>query len=329
MATFLVTGGAGYIGSHLCKLLARRGDLPVTYDNLSRGHRRAVKWGPLEQGDLGDGDRLRAVLRHWRPDGVFHFAASAYVGESIADPALYYRNNVAGTLSLLEAMRDAGVGRIVFSSTCATYGIPTVQPIREDTPQQPINPYGASKLMIERMLRDFAAAYGLRALIVRYFNAAGADPEGETGEDHDPEPHLIPLAILSALGRGPELRILGTDYDTPDGSAVRDYVHVWDLATAHVSAMERLAGNRPDDGAGVEAFNLGTGRGSSVLEVVAAVERVVGRPVPVLRSPRRPGDPPVLVADAGRAHRVLGWSPSLSDLDTIIGSAWRWHARNG
>lgn len=321
MATFLVTGGAGYIGSHVCKLLARRGHVPVSYDDLSRGHAEAVKWGPLERGGLEDGDRLRAVLDRWRPDGVLHFAAFAYVGESVGDPGLYYRNNVAGTLSLLEAMRDRKVGRLVFSSTCATYGVPDRLPIRETDPQRPINPYGASKLMIERMLADFAAAHGLRALIVRYFNAAGADPDGEIGECHDPEPHLIPQAILAGLGRVPALKVFGSDYGTLDGSAVRDYVHVADLATAHLAAMERLAGAE-----GVEACNLGTGTGTSVLEVVAAVERVGGRPVPLVLHPRRAGDPPSLIADARRAGDLLGWHPVLSDIDTIVASAWRWHS---
>lgn len=322
MATFLVTGGAGYIGSHVCKLLAQRGHVPVSYDDLSRGHVEAVKWGALERGGLEDGNRLRAVLERWRPDGVLHFAAFAYVGESVQDPGLYYRNNVAGTLSLLEAMRDTGVQRLVFSSTCATYGIPDRLPIRESDPQRPINPYGASKLMIERILTDFAVAHGLRALIVRYFNAAGADPDGEIGECHDPEPHLIPQAILAALGRVPALKVFGTDYATPDGSAIRDYVHVSDLAVAHLAAMERLA-----EAEGVEACNLGTGTGTSVLEVVAAVERIGGRSVPLALHPRRIGDPPSLIADANRAGDLLGWRPVRSDIDTIIASAWRWHTR--
>ncbi len=322
MATFLVTGGAGYVGSHVCKTLARQGHTPVTYDNLSRGHRWAVRWGPLEEGDLHDRARLDAVLDRWKPDGVLHFAAFAYVAESIADPALYYRNNVVGTLTLLDAMRAAGVGRLVFSSTCATYGISPKQPIEECDPQTPINPYGASKLMIERILRDHGVGYGLNAVILRYFNAAGADPDLETGECHDPEPHVIPQAIYAAQGRVPAFRVLGTNYDTPDGSAVRDYVHVCDLADAHTAAMDHLSRHQ-----GVEAFNLGTGVGTSVLDLVRAVERVSGRTVPVELHPRRPGDPPRLVADSSRAGQILGWRPQRSDLDTLIGSAWRWHNR--
>jgi UDP-arabinose 4-epimerase len=323
MATFLVTGGAGYVGSHVCKALAGQGHTPVVYDNLSRGHRRAVKWGPLEEGCLHDRPRLDAVLRRWKPDVVLHFAAFAYVAESIADPALYYRNNVVGTLDLLDAMRAAGVGRLVFSSTCATYGVASARAIREDDPQNPINPYGATKLMIERILRDQGAAYGLNAIILRYFNAAGADPDLEIGEDHDPEPHAIPLAIYAAMGRTPAFRVLGTDYDTPDGSAVRDYVHVCDLAAAHLAAAARLLGGA----AGVEAFNLGVGAGVSVLELVRAVERVSGRPLPVEPGPRRPGDPPRLVADSARAAAVLDWRPTQSGIDNLIGSAWRWHNR--
>lgn len=325
MATVLVTGGAGYVGSHACKALARHGHLPVTYDNLSRGHASAVKWGPLEVGDLDDRTRLEEVLQRWRPDGVLHFAAFAYVHESMTDPGLYYRNNVGGTLSLLEAMRTASVGRMVFSSTCATFGIPSVSLIGEDEPQIPINPYGASKLMVERILRDHAAAYGLSTVILRYFNAAGADPDGEIGEDHDPEPHAIPLAIAAAQGRGPAFRVLGTDYGTPDGSAVRDYVHVCDLATAHLAALERLTVAGAANG--IKAFNLGTGVGTSVLELLAAVERAGGRPIPIERHDRRPGDPPRLVADPGKARAALGWTPVMSNIDTIIGTAWRWHDR--
>jgi len=329
MATVLVTGGAGYVGSHVCKVLARHGHLPVTYDNLSRGHAAAVKWGPLETGDLADRARLDMVFQRWRPVGVLHFAAFAYVQESMADPGMYYRNNVGGTLSLLEAMRNAGVGRLVFSSTCATYGVPTVPLIGEDEPQAPINPYGASKLMVERILRDHAAAYGLNAIMVRYFNAAGADPEGEIGEDHDPEPHAVPLAIAAAQGRSSGFRILGTDYDTPDGSAVRDYVHVWDLAAAHAAALNRLMLLARDSAPGqAEAFNLGTGVGTSVLELLASVERVSGRTISVERHARRPGDPPRLVADPTRAREVLGWTPVLSDIDSIIRTAWRWHDRS-
>lgn len=324
MATILVTGGAGYVGSHACKALARHGHLPVTYDNLSRGHAKAVRWGPLEIGDLADRNRLEETLKRWQPEGVMHFAAFAYVHESMSDPGLYYRNNVAGTLTLLEAMRAAQVNRLVFSSTCATFGSPSVTLIGEETPQNPINPYGASKLMVERILRDHAAAHGLQAVALRYFNAAGADPEGEIGEDHDPEPHVIPLAIAAGQGRGPAFRILGTDYDTPDGSAIRDYIHVCDLAAAHVAAMDRLRANGRE---AFEAFNLGTGTGTSVLELLAAVERMAGRKIPAERHPRRPGDPPRLVADPARAMEVFGWTPEMSGIDSIIATAWRWHER--
>ena len=303
------------MGSHACKLLARCGHRPVVYDNLSRGHREAVKWGPLEEGDLADGERLRAAMRRWRPDGVLHFAAVAYVGESFGEPALYYRTNVAGSLSLVEAMLAEGIDRLVVSSSCATYGLPVRPAIREDDPQNPINPYGMTKLMVERMLRDMAPATGLRVVLVRYFNAAGADCEGEIGETHDPEPHAAPRAIMAALGEIPEFQILGTDYDTPDGTAVRDYVHVDDLAEAHLAAMGRLA----EAPCGVESFNLGSGRGTSV--------RVGGRPVPVVLGPRRIGDPPSLVADIGHAATVLGWRPRLSSIDDIVRTAWAWHTR--
>jgi UDP-arabinose 4-epimerase len=303
-------------------MLARHGHLPVTYDNFSRGNTWPVKWGPLESGDLNDRERLSAVLERWRPAAVLHFAAFAYVAESMADPAMYYRNNVLGTLSLLEAMRAAGVMRIVFSSSCATYGIAQQQPIGEDAPQNPINPYGASKLMVERMLQDYTAAYGLRTIILRYFNAAGADPEAEIGESHAPEPHVVPRAILAAYGRLPAFSVLGTDYPTPDGSAIRDYIHVWDLASAHAHAARRL-----ESGVGAEAFNLGTGAGVSVLELLRAVEQVTGQAVPVEYLPRRPGDPPRLVAGCGRAHEQLGWRPTLSDLGSIVRTAAAWHAR--
>jgi UDP-arabinose 4-epimerase len=318
--TVLVTGGAGYIGSHACKALARAGYTPVACDNLVYGHAWAVRWGPLEHGDISERAWLDELITRYRPAAVMHFAAYAYVGESVQDPGKYYRNNVAGTLTLLEAMRDHGIGHLIFSSTCATYGIPARVPIGEETPQVPINPYGASKLMIERMLTDFEVAHGLRSICLRYFNAAGADSAGEIGEDHDPETHLIPLAIRGAQGGGPPLSIFGTDYDTPDGTAIRDYVHVTDLAEAHVLALADLLG-----GGASGMLNLGTGRGYSVLEVVHAIEAVGGRPVPLRESPRRAGDPPVLVADAHRAMQRLKWQPRYSDLSTIIETAWRWH----
>jgi UDP-glucose-4-epimerase GalE len=322
MSTILVTGGAGYVGSHACKALAAAGHTPVVYDNLSRGHREFARWGPLEVGDIGDAARLDAVFARHRVDAVMHFAALAYVGESVSEPALYYRNNVGGTLELLEAMRRAGVRRLVFSSTCATYGVPERMPITEDLPQQPINPYGMSKLVVERMLRDYDAAYGLRSVSLRYFNAAGCDPDGEVGEDHDPETHLIPRVLMAADGALPHVEIFGTDYPTPDGTCLRDYVHVADLAEGHVQALGYL-----ERGGATTAINLGTGRAFSVREVIAAAERVTGRRVPVREAARRAGDPPVLVADAARARAVLGFAPRFTEIEPIAATAWRWHER--
>jgi UDP-arabinose 4-epimerase len=318
----LVTGGAGYIGSHVCKVLARAGFEPIVYDNLLRGHRAAVRWGTLEVGDMTNEDRLHEVFERHRPTSVMHFAALTYVGESVSDPALYYRNNVVGTLALLSAMRRFGVGTLVFSSTCATYGNPVRLPLTEDHPREPINPYGASKLTVERILADYSMAYGLRSTVLRYFNAAGADPDGEIGEDHDPETHAVPLAIMAAAGKGPPFRIFGTDYPTPDGSAIRDYIHVLDLAEAHLSALMYLL-----NGGAAGVFNLGTGTGTSVLELIASVERAGSRQVPVVHAPRRPGDPPVLVADAQRAVATLGWQPRYRDIDEIVATAWSWHCK--
>ncbi|HWB50202.1 MAG TPA: UDP-glucose 4-epimerase GalE [Stellaceae bacterium] len=320
--SILVTGGAGYIGSHACKALAQAGYIPVTYDNLSRGHRQAVRWGPLVEGDVGDRTAVVAALTAHGVSAVMHFAAFAYVGESGTDPALYYRNNVVGTLTLLDAMRDAGVERIVFSSTCATYGLPESMPIAETTPQRPVNSYGETKLTIERALHWYGQAYGLRSVALRYFNAAGCDRGREIGEEHDPETHLIPLVLRAALGSGPPVSILGTDYPTPDGTAVRDYVHVEDLAGAHVLALEYLA-----KGGASTALNLATGHGYSVREIIAAVSRAVGHEVPQREAPRRPGDPPALVADPSLARSVLGWRTQCSDLDAIIGSALAWERR--
>jgi UDP-arabinose 4-epimerase len=316
----LVTGGAGYIGSHACKALARAGYRPVVFDNLSRGQRRAVRWGPLVEGDLAERDRLAAALREHRVSAVMHFAAYAYVGESVADPAMYYRNNLGGTLSLIEAMRESGVDKIVFSSTCATYGTPDSVPIRESAPQLPVNPYGETKLAIERALRWYGEAYGLRSASLRYFNAAGADPEGEIGECHDPETHLVPLVLQTALGQRERIEVYGTDYPTPDGTAIRDYVHVQDLAEAHLRALEHLGA-----GGGSVALNLGTGSGHSVRQVIAAAEAVSGRRILWRDSPRRPGDAPALVADPSLAAEILGWRPRLSDLETIVRTALAWH----
>lgn len=318
----LVTGGAGYIGSQVSKALRERGFIPVAYDNLSRGNVWAVRWGPLEQGDIGDAARLKAVMEKYRPIALMHFAAYCYVGESVAEPLLYYRNNVQGSLTLLDTARQCGLGKFVLSSTCATYGDPQTLPIAESHPQNPTSPYGASKLMVERMLRDCEAAHGLSWASLRYFNAAGADPDGEIGEAHDPETRLIPLAIQAAMAENEPLTVFGTDYPTPDGTAIRDYIHVADLANAHILALQHLL-------AGGEslAVNLGTGEGHSVLDVIAAVERVSTRRVAVGYGPRRPGDPPCMVADATQARERLGWRPYYPKLETIIETAWRWHAR--
>ncbi|MES2937400.1 MAG: UDP-glucose 4-epimerase GalE [Pseudomonadota bacterium] len=323
MKTVLVTGGAGYVGSHACKALAAAGFVPVAFDNLSRGHREAVRWGPLVQGDILDRPALDAALRQFAPLAVLHFAAFAYVGESVSEPGKYYRNNVTGSLTLLEAMRHAGVHQLVFSSSCATYGVPRAPLMAEDHPQEPINPYGASKLMTERMLRDYDAAYGLRAICLRYFNAAGADPAGETGEEHDPEPHLIPQVLAAAAGHQPAITIFGDQHGTPDGTCVRDYVHVSDLAEAHVLALRAL-----QEGCASTAFNLGNGSGFSVREVVDTARAVTGRPIAMRVGAPRPGDPPSLVADAARARAQLGWQPRIPRLADIIDTAWRWHQRD-
>jgi UDP-arabinose 4-epimerase len=319
MTNVLVTGGAGYIGAHACKALAAAGYRPVVFDNLVYGHREAVKWGPLIEGDLADRAAVEAAIAAHDIAAVMHFAAYAYVGESIEEPAKYYRNNLFGTLNLLEAMRAAGLDKLVFSSTCATYGVPETMPIREDTEQRPINPYGHSKLMCEQIIRDFAAAYGLRCVMPRYFNACGADPDGEIGEDHEPEPHLIPLALRAADG-GTPLTVFGEDYPTPDGTCIRDYIHVTDLAEAHVAALDYLVA-----GGETLAVNLGTGRGISVRELLGAVEQVTGQAVRHSVGPRRPGDPAVLVADPALAAATLDWKARKSDIATIVETAWAWH----
>lgn len=320
--TVLVTGGAGYVGAHACKALAAAGYQPVVYDNLVHGHELAVRWGPLERGELSDRARLDEVFDRHCPEAVMHFAAFTAVGESVSDPGKYYRNNVAGSLALIEATAAHGVDRLVFSSTAAIYGLPDRIPITEDAPNNPINPYGRSKLMIEQILFDFEAAHGLKSAIMRYFNAAGASPDGEIGECHDPETHLIPLALDAVAGKGPELTVFGTDYPTPDGTCVRDYIHVSDLADAHVQALDRLAASGT-----TRAYNLGTGSGVSVREILNAVEKVTGKAVPHRLGPRRPGDPPVLVSDPSRARAELGWEAGKSDIETIIATAWAWHKR--
>jgi UDP-glucose-4-epimerase GalE len=318
----LVTGGAGYIGSHTAKALAKAGHEPHVLDNLSSGHRWAAKWGPLLEWDLADTEMLPQFLENERVEAVLHFAACLLVGESIQEPRKYFWNNVVNTLHLLDAMLEAGVKQIVFSSSAAVYGNPQEVPIPEDHPKEPVNPYGETKLAMERALKWYGNAYGLKWVALRYFNAAGADPDGELGECHDPEAHLIPLTIQAALGQRPLVEIYGTDYPTPDGTAIRDYIHVTDLADAHVRALDYLA-----DGGESRALNLGTGQGNSVREVINSVGRISPRPVPFREGPRREGDPPVLVADASHAGKILGWKPQHSRLDAIIQSAWNWHSK--
>lgn len=317
----LVAGGAGYIGSHTAKVLARVGHEPVVLDNLRNGYDWAVRWGPLEQMDLADRSALRGIFQKYRFDAVIHFAALIEAGESMRDPAKYFRNNVANTLNLLDGMREAGVNAIVFSSTAAVYGNPQQVPIREDHPRQPVNAYGESKLMVERLLEWYGAAYGLAWTALRYFNASGADPDGELGEVHHPETHLIPRAIGAAYGDLSELQLFGRDYETPDGTAVRDYIHVTDLAEAHLRALEKLLATKSGG-----AFNLGTGRGHSVREVIATVERVSQKRVPLKEAPRRPGDPAILVADPTRANREFEWTARYSSLEHIVETAYRWYA---
>jgi UDP-arabinose 4-epimerase len=314
----LVTGGAGYIGSHACKALAAAGFEPVTYDNLSRGNRWAVKWGPLEAGDIGDQARLRAVLDQLQPAAVIHFAAFAYVGESVDNPNLYYQNNVCGSATLLRTVTEYKPIPVVFSSTCATYGVPDQVPIPEGHPQRPINPYGFTKLVVERILADLDQAYGLRSVSLRYFNAAGCDPDGDIGEAHSPETHLIPL-VLAAARDGTAVTVFGDDYDTKDGTCVRDYIHVADLADAHVRALKYLL-----SGGKTCALNLANAHGYSVMDVIQTAERVCGKPIKIKMAPRRAGDPPVLIGSSDRAREALGWKPVRSALEVQIADAWNW-----
>jgi UDP-glucose-4-epimerase GalE len=318
----LVTGGAGYVGSHACKALKAAGFVPVTYDNLCRGHRELVQFGPLEEGDIRDAARLDDVLARHRPTAIMHFAAFAYVGESVSEPWLYYDNNFVGALTLIEAARKSGIDNFIFSSSCATYGTPERQPISEDADQSPINAYGRSKLMVEFALRDYGKACGLRSVSLRYFNACGADPAGDIGEWHDPEPHLIPRVLMAAAGEIDAIDVFGTDYPTPDGTAVRDYIHVGDLADAHVAALRYL-----QNGGGATALNLGTGRGHSVRDVIESAKRATGRAIPVRYGPRRDGDPPVLLADVSLSKSTLGFEAKWMDMETIIASAWKWYRR--
>jgi UDP-glucose 4-epimerase len=321
MDRILVTGGAGYIGSHCCQALARAGFEPVAFDNLSTGHTELVRFGPLIEGDIRDGQALAAAFDQVRPAAVIHFAALSLVGESAVNPGRYYDVNIGGTLQLLEAMRSHGVGQLVFSSTCALYGEVARVPIDESASLQPVSPYGMTKRACEGMMDDFGQAYGLRSVRLRYFNAAGADPEAAIGEWHEPETHLIPLVLDAALGRRANIRVFGSDYPTADGTAVRDYIHVVDLAEAHVAALRHLL-----HGGASEVLNLGTGTGASVAEVIQSVEAVTGRRVPVEQAPRRAGDPPALVADPRRAESLLGWRAA-RDLSTTIADAWRWHLK--
>lgn len=321
----LVTGGAGYIGSHAVLALKQAGYQVLILDNLVYGHQDIVEQVlqvPLVVGSTCDRPLLDRLFSSHNIAAVMHFAAYAYVGESVTKPAKYYHNNVVGTLTLLEAMVAANVKKFVFSSTCATYGIPEKIPITEDHPQSPINPYGATKLMVERMLQDFEPAYSLKSVSFRYFNAAGADPNGQLGEDHNPETHLIPLVLQTALGKRDSIGIFGTDYDTPDGTCIRDYIHVNDLAFAHILGLEYLL-----NGGNTDFFNLGNGGGFSVKEVIAQAEKITGKKIKVVASDRRPGDPPVLVGSSDKAKRILGWSPQYSDLSDIIAHAWQWHQK--
>jgi UDP-glucose-4-epimerase GalE len=319
MTPILVTGGAGYIGSHTCKALHQAGFTPVVYDNLSRGNAEAVKWGELVAGDLADRTLLRATLERYRPAAVIHFAAFAYVGESNEDPPLYYRNNVGGTAELLGAMRDCDVRHIVFSSSCAVYGVPRAVPIVEGNPFDPVNPYGATKMICERMLRESAASSTLTFMALRYFNAAGADPDGEIGECHVPETHAIPLLLDAAAGDADAFTVFGDDYPTLDGTCVRDYIHVADLADAHVRALRDLL-----QGGESAALNVGTGRGWSVRELIALARKVTGRDPAIRIGARRPGDPPALVSDPALVRARLGWSPRYADVGQQIAHAWAW-----
>jgi UDP-glucose 4-epimerase len=319
----LVTGGAGYIGSHTCKQLKKNGYTPVTYDNLGRGHEEFVKWGPLVVGDILDTKKVIETLKEYNIQAVLHFAAFAYVGESVEKPEIYYRNNVQGSLSLFEGMLKANVKKLVFSSTCATYGIPDKVPLTEELPQNPINPYGQSKLMIEKILKDYSMAYDFKSVCLRYFNAAGADLECEIGEKHEPETHLIPLAIEAALKNKP-MKIFGTDYPTPDGTCLRDYIHVTDLAEAHVLALKYLDSSDQK----FNYFNLGNEKSYSVREIIEAVETVSGKKVPAAVFDRRPGDPAELVSDSTKAKKLLNWKPGISNIHDIIRSAYNWNKKN-
>ena len=320
--SILVTGGAGYIGSHMCKALKKKGFIPITYDNLSEGDESAVKWGPLIIGDLNDSNRLNFAINTYKPIAVMHFAANALVSESVKNPGKYYQNNVANTINLLNAMVANNLKTIIFSSTCATFGLPQNTPICEQHPQKPINPYGRSKWMIEQILEDFKKAYGIESAILRYFNAAGADLDTEIGENHKTETHLIPLTIYAALNINPHITIYGNDYPTEDGTAIRDYIHVNDLADAHLRALEYLLSNKQSI-----KLNLGTGKGFSVLQIIEQIKEITQIDFLVKKSKKREGDPSILFANSSLAKKLLGWQPQYSDLKTIIESAWLWHKK--
>jgi UDP-glucose-4-epimerase GalE len=316
----LVAGGAGYIGSHAAKALRLAGREPIVFDDLSCGRQHAVKWGPFVQGDIRNPEHVRAAIRQYKPDAVMNFAARIEVGEGEKNPAHFYDNNVAGVLNLVKVMLEEGVRNLVFSSTCAIYGDPESLPLTEDQPKRPVSVYGRSKAMTEQMLEDISRAHGLNFAALRYFNAAGADLDGEIGEEHDPETHLIPNALKAAIGLGGPMKLFGTDYPTPDGTCLRDYIHVTDLASAHILAADKLA-----SGGGNLQLNLGTGEGRTVLQILKAVEKATGRAVPVITSPRRPGDAVALYADPTKVRAALGWTPQYSDIDTIVASAWNFH----
>jgi len=318
----LIVGGAGYIGSHLNKEISKQGYETVVFDNLSYGHEKFVKWGNFELGDLGNIKDIRSIFRKYPIDAVMHFAAFTYVGESVEDPQKYYINNVKNTLNLLQVMLEENVKQFVFSSTCATYGNPVEIPITENHPQNPINPYGRGKLIVEQVLKDYSHAYGLKYASLRYFNAAGADPDCEVGELHDPETHLIPLILDVAAGKRDDIKIFGTDYDTPDGTCIRDYIHVTDLADAHILALKYL-----QDGGESDVFNLGNGNGFSVKEVIETARKITGKNIRAVEDERRPGDPPILVGSSDKAKKVLKWKPKYDDLYKIIETAWNWHKK--
>lgn len=323
MTEILVVGGAGYIGSHMCKYLHQQGMTPIVLDNLSLGHKEAVKWGPLYQGNLDDKELLHRIFFTHNIEAVMHFAAFCYVGESVQAPLKYYENNISATLGLLQSMMENNVKKLIFSSTCATYGEPKELPLTEDHPQNPINPYGRTKLMMEQILDDFDTAYDLKSVCLRYFNAAGADPDGELGEDHDPETHLIPLVINTAMGLRDELKVFGNDYDTEDGTCIRDYIHINDLAQAHYLSLNHLLA----DGAS-KRYNLGNGSGYSVMEVIKCVEKIAGKTLPYSYAERREGDPAKLVGSSEKIIAELGWKPGFEKLETIIETAWNWHNNN-